>query len=157
MSALLPVFRWFATSWLGIAVSGSNWLFPAIEAVHIVALALLLGAIILLDLRILGIGLKNKPVPQLANELSPWIFSSLVVILLSGFALFASEAMKVYGSFPFQLKIILLVAAIVFQFAVISRIARRDSIHRLASKLSAVFSIALWVGVGLAGRAIGFF
>jgi hypothetical protein len=79
------------------------------------------------------------------------------MILLSGLALFASEAMKAYGSFPFQLKMILLFAAIIFQFAVISPIARRQSVHRMASKLSAVFSIALWVGVGLAGRAIGFF
>src|SRR5215469_11431162 len=108
MHYLLPIFKFFDKSWIGIFISDSKWLFPAIEAVHIVALALLFGAILMLNLRLLGITLRNKPVSQLARELSPWIFVSLIIILASGVLLFSSEAMKAYASTPFLVKMVFL-------------------------------------------------
>src|SRR5215470_5562787 len=113
MHYLLPIFKWFDGSFLGAWVSDSRWMFPAIEAVHIVALALLFGAILMLNLRLLGIVLKNKPVAQLARELSPWVLCSLIIILVSGFFLFASEAMKAYASVPFQVKMLFLFTAVI--------------------------------------------
>jgi len=79
---------------LGLLIADSNWLFPAIEAVHIVALALLFGAILALNLRLLGLVFTHKPVAQLARELAAWIFCSLIIILSTGFLLFSSEAMR---------------------------------------------------------------
>src|SRR5215813_7685456 len=108
MHYLLPLFKWFDASWIGNIVRDSTWVFPAIEAVHIVALALLFGAILVLDLRLLGVTFTSKPVARLARELSPWVLSSLIIILVSGFLLFASEALKAYASVPFQVKMLFL-------------------------------------------------
>src|SRR5438128_6149530 len=102
MHYLLPIFSFFEHSRIGLFVSDSRWIFPAIEAVHIVALALLFGAILMLNLRLLGIALTYKPVAELARELSPWVLCSLLIILSSGFLLFSSEPLKSYASVPFQ-------------------------------------------------------
>src|SRR5215470_755002 len=101
MHYLLPIFKWFGSSWVGAIISGSNWLFPAVEAVHIVALAVLCGAIIMLNLRLFGITLRQKAMAELAEELAPWTFCSLVIIVLTGVMLFSSEAMKAYTNVPF--------------------------------------------------------
>jgi hypothetical protein len=158
MHQLLPIFKWFDTSAVGLWIRDSRWIFPAIEAVHIVALALLFGAILMLNLRLMGVTLTNKPMSQLARDLSPWVSCSLLIILGTGIMLFSSEAMKSYASVPFQVKMVFLSAAMIFHFGVFSRVAKTDfaSVHKIWSKLAAVVSILLWLGVGVAGRGIGF-
>jgi hypothetical protein len=154
-SSLRPFFQWVGSTWVSATISSSNWLFPAIEAVHIVALALLLGAIVMLNMRLLGLTMRTKPSGQLYAELAPWTFASLAVILTTGALLFSSEAMKAYGSDPFHVKMLLLAAAIAFHFTLYRRIAMLSS--SWMSKPAACVSLVLWFGVGLAGRAIGFF
>ena len=158
MHYLLPLFKFFDKSWLANLVSDSRWLFPAIEAVHIVALCLLFGALLMLNLRLLGLGLNYKPVAQLARELSPWVLVSLIIILTTGFALFASEAMKAYLSKPFQVKMLFLFAAIIFHYTIYGYITRADESRRnpALGKMAAIVSILLWLGVGIGGRGIGF-
>src|SRR5262245_17323034 len=158
MHNLLPIFKWFDASWMGAVVRDSRWVFPAIEAVHIVALALLFGALLVLNLRLLGVTFTNKPVARLARELGPWVFCSLVIILGSGFFLFASEALKAYASVPFQVKMLFLFAAMIYHYTIYSRVTRADEAHRspVWSKVAAIVSILLWVGVGIGGRGIGF-
>src|SRR5262249_18119506 len=154
MHYLLPLFKFFDKSWIGKIVSDSRWLFPAIEAVHIVALALLFGAILMLNLRLLGITMTHKSIAQLARELAPWVLCSLIIILTSGFMLFASEAMKAYASVPFQVKMLFLIAAIIFHYTAIKRVTSVDGsrIRSVRNKVVAVVSLALWLGVGIGGR-----
>jgi cbb3-type cytochrome oxidase subunit 1 len=158
MHYFLPIFRWFEGSGIGNWVSDSSWMFPAIEAVHIVALTLLFGAILMLNLRLLDLVLTDKPIAQLAGHLAPWVFCSLVIILASGLLLFSSEAMKSYSSVPFQVKMVFLFAAILFHYTIYNRLTktREGRIRPVWNKLAAVLSIALWLGVGIGGRAIGF-
>jgi hypothetical protein len=158
MDYLLPFLKWVEQSGLGTRIADSSWLFPAIEAVHIVALTLLFGAILMLNLRLLGIVLTNKPVTDLANQLAPWVLCGLVIILASGVLLFASEPMKLYLSVPFQVKLVLLFSAIVFHYTLVGWLTRNvpGRIHPAWSKLAAIVSILLWTGVGAAGRGIGF-
>jgi Family of unknown function (DUF6644) len=158
MHYLLPMFKWFDASAVGLWIRDSRWIFPAIEAVHIVALALLFGAVLMLNLRLMGLTLTNKSMSQLARDLSPWVTVSLLIILTTGVMLFSSEAMKSYASVPFKVKMVLLFAAMIFHFSVFSRITNTDfaAVHKVWSKLAAVVSILLWLGVGIAGRGIGF-
>jgi hypothetical protein len=158
MHALLPFFKWAETLTISAAIRDTNWMFPAIEAVHIVALTLLFGAVLMLDFRLLGLTLRTKPVRQLASELEPFTIVSLVIILISGFLLFASEAMKCYASVPFQVKIAFLFAAIIFQFTVVNRVTKSNAASpiSLGGRLAAAVSIILWLGVGIGGRGIGF-
>jgi hypothetical protein len=158
MHSLLPIFKWFDKSLIGLFISDSRWLFPAIEAVHIVALALLFGAILMLNLRLFGLKVIDKPVARLAHDLAPWVFCSLMIILTSGVLLFSSEALKAYASVPFQVKMIFLFAAIVFHYTIYRRVTKAEEgrIGPTWNKIAAIISILLWLAVGVGGRGIGF-
>ena len=159
MKTLYPFFKWANNTWLGQSISDSIWLFPAIEGVHIVALALLLGAILVLNLRLMGVLMRDRSLPQLSRELETWTLSSLIVILATGAMLFASEAVKVFYSSPFRIKMVFLLAAIVFHYTISRRLMRKEEseLSPILSKVAGSTAIVLWMGVGFAGRAIGFF
>ena len=159
MNFLYPFFKWANSTSMSQVINDSSWLFPAIEGVHIAALALLFGAILVLNLRLMGLMMRDRSLPQLSRELEPWTLCSLIVILASGALLFVSEAVKVFHSTPFRIKIVLLILAIVFHYTVSWRLMHREDrqISPLLRKAAAAIAIALWMGVGFAGRAIGFF
>jgi hypothetical protein len=158
MDSLYPFFKWANETALGATINDSTWLFPAIEGVHIVALALLIGGVLLLNLRLMGVITCGRSLPRLAREVGPWTASSLVMILITGVLLFFSEALRSFNSGPFRLKMVLLFIAIVFHYTISRRLMNReDALPSMLNRVAAVTGIALWVGVGLAGRAIGFF
>src|SRR3954468_3045551 len=86
--SLLPFFQWCEASSLGAAIRNSVWLFPAIEAVHLLGLAMLGGLVLLLDIRLMGFGVQRKPLAKLAKEVEPWLTSSLLVMLATGALLY---------------------------------------------------------------------
>ncbi len=157
MHLLLPIFQWADSTWLGETIRGSRIYFPIIETFHLFALTLLFGAILMLDLRLCRLILKHQPVSEVARDLKPWAFWSLAVILVSGFMLFSSEAMKCYASVPFQVKMLFLFFALVWHFTVHRMVTNRErDPHFMVGVPVALVSLLLWLGVGLGGRAIGF-
>src|SRR5436190_14347245 len=112
MHFLLPFFKWCDATWLGETIRSSRIYFPIIETFHLLALTILFGAVLVLNLRLCRVILKQQPVQQVAGDLSPFAFWSLIVILGSGIMLFLSEAMKCYASGPFQVKMLFLFTAI---------------------------------------------
>ena len=154
---LLPFFEWCEASWLGNAIRDSLWLFPVIEAVHLLGLCLLGGAILLVDLRLLGVGLRSYPVPQIAREASRWLLIAIVVMLTTGTALFLSESVKCYYNQAFWVKITTLPVALLFTYLVRQRVAMRaGDTPTGTTKAVAALSLMMWFTVAAAGRWIGF-
>jgi uncharacterized protein DUF6644 len=157
MHSLLPLFRWAEATWLGEIIRSQRAYFPIIETIHLLALTVLFGALIMLNLRLCGLIMKELPINQVAQDLSSWLIWSLVIILVSGLALFSSEALKCFASKSFQLKMLFLFAALVFHFTVYRKVTKSNSEPtRIWGVAVAVFSAVLWLGVGLGGRGIGF-
>ena len=158
MSLFLPLFTWADHTAVGLAIRASRWLFPVIEAFHLVALALLGGTVLIVDMRLLGWGLRSRPVSELARDMQPWMVAGLIVMLASGFLLFLSEPTKLYDNLPFQIKMVFLFLAIVYTFTIRRRLLRNnvDLAWPLRSRLAGVVSITLWSVVGFMGRGIGF-
>lgn len=153
---LLPFFEWCEASFIGQAIRNSLWLFPVIEAVHLLALASLGGALLIVDLRLLGVGLR-QPIPEIARDSRPWLIASVVVMLATGIALFLSESVKCYWNPSFWVKMTTLPFALVFTFVVRQPIAKRATADAtLGTRLVALVSLALWFTVAAAGRWIGF-
>ena len=154
---LFPFFQWCEASWLGQLVRESVWLFPAIEAVHLLGLCLLGGALLVVDLRLMGFGLRNQPVALIARSARPWLIAGVAVMLTSGVLLFMSEAVKCYYNPSFRVMIATLPFALLFTFAVRERVALRvEFVTSWKSRLIATVSLALWLTVAMAGRWIGF-
>jgi len=156
--SLLGFFQWCEQSGIGEAIRRSAWLFPLIEAIHLLGLGLIGGAVLVVDMRLLGLGLRRQPLAQLTREAQPWLIGSLALMLISGGLLFLSEAIKCYYHGAFWFKMSSLFLAIVFTFTVQRKVTMADEtrIRPLWGKVVALVSIALWSGVGIGGRWIGF-
>ena len=154
---LLPFFQWCQDSALGLAIRESVWLFPIIEAVHLLALALIGGAVLVVDLRLAGLTLRTQPVAAIARDAQPWLLGSLAVMIVTGALLFVSEALKCYHSPPFWLKMMFLTLAILFTFTLRRRVTENAAATPWLMKTVALVSVLLWSGVGLMGRGIGFY
>jgi hypothetical protein len=155
--SLLDYFQWCEQSGIGDAIRNSVWLFPFIEAFHLVGLGLTAGAVLIVDLRLLGYGLKNHPLSQLAKDAQPWFLGSLTMMFASGILLFISEATKCYYSFAFWVKMTSLFLVLVFTFTIKRRVTMMDEMETMSRrKVTAFISLALWFGVAWGGRWIGF-
>lgn len=154
---LLPLFQSFETSTLGLIVRQSIWLFPVIQCFHLLSLSLLGGTVLVLDMRLLGLGLQSQPHAELTRKVQPWLIGSLMTIIVTGILMFLSEAVKCYYSPPFWYKMGCLVAAILFTFLVRRRLTVAASEKPILLKLTALVSLSLWFGVAFSGRWIAFY
>jgi len=152
---LFDQFQAIEESALGTTIKESLWLFPAIEAVHLLALALLGGAVLMLDLRLLGAGLTQQPVPAIERNARPWLIAAVVTLIVTGILIGMSEALKLYDKDAFWVKMAALLAALVFTFAIKIPLVHRG-VGGARGKALAIVSIALWLSVAMAGRWIGF-
>ncbi|HEY2906126.1 MAG TPA: DUF6644 family protein [Vicinamibacterales bacterium] len=156
--SLLPFFQWCEASTIGSAIRQSTWAFAVIESVHLLALAAIGGAVLVVDLRLLGWGLRRQSVAEVARDAYPWFVGSLTVMLVTGVSLFLSESVKCYYSTPFWWKMSSLALAMIFAFTIRRRATMNDDLaaRPLYLKLVALISLTLWFGVGAGGRWIGF-
>jgi hypothetical protein len=155
---LLPYFEALEAGPIGDAIRSSTWLFPFIEAFHLVGLAVIGGAVLLVDFRLLGLGLKRQPVSELARDAQPWLIGGLVFMIGSGVLLFLAESIKCYYSFAFWTKMTALALAILFTFTVRRRVAMAEQprVDAFRMRVVGAISILLWSTVGWGGRWIGF-
>jgi hypothetical protein len=135
----------------------STWIFPITEVVHLLALCALGGALLVVDLRLLGIGLVRSPVAELARESRKWLWASVAAMLATGTVLFVSEAVKCYHNPSFWVKMTALPLGIAWSLVMRRRLTREGAPpSEMAGRLMAVASMAVWFTVAAAGRWIGF-
>ncbi len=140
----LAVFDWLELTWIGETVRKSLWLFPVIEAFHLVALALLGGAGLLMGLHLMGLIMPNSKPSEVYANIHRWFDLGLAVLLLSGIPLFLSEAIKCYYNEPFWMKMIFLLLGLIFHYGVVRSFAKTDGRTRRR-----VAKWVWWGGVGL--------
>jgi hypothetical protein len=136
-------------------LNASELIFPTLECIHIVGIAVLAGTIAMVDFRLLGFGMRRQTSAEIAKDLGPWTLIGLVLVLISGPLLFSSDPDMYYLNRSFQVKMVLLVLAIAFHYTVHRKVALAGA-EAAASKLVACVSLALWVGVVFGGIFIGF-
>ena len=155
---LLQFCEWIQFSSPLVALRGSPWIFPAIATIHLMGLAVIGGAVLVVDLRLLGLGLRHQPVAQLARDAERWLLLSLLISLPTGILLFMCFATKYYYLTAFWVKVTALLLVLVFTFSVRRRVTLADETRMspVWGKLVALVSLSLWTCVALGGRLIGF-
>src|SRR5689334_9826934 len=141
--ALWHFAKWSEATSMGRMIRNSEYAFPMIEFVHLAALAVIGGAVLIVDMRMLGFGLKKTSVAELAKDAQPYVTGSLIVMLVTGIMLYSSEATKCYASAAFWIKMVSLLLAMIFTYTVKKHRTARD----VESKLVGALSILLWFGV----------
>jgi nitrate/nitrite transporter NarK len=155
---LLPLFTWLEASPIGVFVKDRGATFASIEAVHLMALAMLGGAVLVGDLRLLNVVLRDVPSKTITDGAHKWFKVALYILLITGFFMLAGVATKCYHNFYYWVKMSALLIGIVFAFAIKQPLLQRDhaKIQPLTLKLIALASIGVWFIVAASGRWIGF-
>jgi hypothetical protein len=139
---------------LGQAIRESTWLFPAIEATHLLALALLGGSVLIIALAVLGIGLQVAPA-ELHRSARRYMNAAVIILLITGILLGVSEPVKLYGRQAFWVKMTSLAIALAITYFAFNPLVRRGDTDGVVRTV-AVATMAAWLMVAMAGRWIGF-
>src|SRR5579863_6456668 len=113
-----PYFEWCGNTWLGTAVRDTVWAFPLIETFHLLALAVLLGTVLIVNLRVFGLGKQYLPAAQMARQLEPWMLASLGFLIPSGIPLPSSEPINCFETPSFPIKMGLIVLEVTPHFTI---------------------------------------
>jgi len=152
----MSFFQWLEHSSLITSISNSKWMYPAVEVAHFFSLFVLVGTIAVVDLRLLGLAGRRQTVTELAEQLFPWTWAGLGLAVLSGFIMFAASATGFVANTQFLIKMAITVVAVVFAILVQRRTRQWDqpSGTPILAKLTAIVSLALWIGVILMAAEI---
>ena len=158
---LLSLWQWLEALSISRTVRESLWIFPALECIHIYSMIVLVSIFAVFDLRLLGLSidrLSREPLSQLSHRLLRWGWLCFGINLITGSLLFSSEAVKMTGNWAFQLKIAMIVVALIVHTVVLRVAVRWEDapVMPFQAKLVGSFSLLLWVGVITASRWIAF-
>jgi len=156
--SVLELFRALQFSPPLVAMRSSWWLFPVIATIHLFGLSLIGGAVLVVDLRLLGFGLRRQPLADLARDAERWLRRGLAVMVVTGIPLFMCFATKYYYLTFFWVKMASLILVLALTYSVRRRLTLTDDVHRSPglSRLVALASLSLWTTVAFGGRWIGF-
>ncbi len=154
---MLPFFEWCQDTSIATAINNTVWAFPVIEAMHLVGLCVLGGAVLIVDLRMLGVGLRHQRIGELVGYARPWLVRAFALMATTGLLLFLSEAVKCYYSTSFRVKMVALSIALVYTFVVREKIVGEEGLDTSTrTRWVGASSLMLWFTVAAAGRWIGY-
>jgi hypothetical protein len=140
------------------ALRESQLMFPIVEGVHLLGLAIFLGPVLMLDFRLAGLAWRDVPVSKIAKTFVPWSLFGAVVMFTTGIALFVAEAVRCYQSGWFRVKLVLLAMAglnaLYFHTKTQSTWASWDTLATPPpeARRAGILSMVFWAGVVFAGR-----
>jgi hypothetical protein len=155
-------FLWLRDSWIGTGIRESLWLFPVLYTLHIFGVVILVGATSALDLRMLGLVMRQEPVSDTADLLLPWAKAGFAAQVVTGTFLFIAQADELSRNIAFQLKMVLVLLAglnvLIFHWTAYRDVRNwpRDATPA-GARFSAVFSLTCWFGIVAMSRLIAFF
>jgi hypothetical protein len=158
----LSICQWLEKTPVAAAMRDSLWAFDITETIHTLGIILVAGTIMLVDLRLLGMGLRSEPVSQVVSRIVPWTLSGFGLMFVTGAWLFSAEASKLYQSPAFRIKMVLLslagLNALIFHLTIYRRAAEWDGkpVAPMRARMAGLLSLLLWIAIIAAGRSIAY-
>ena len=152
---LLEIIYLLEDSYIGEYVRSSLWLFPVIQSFHLIGLGILGGAVVVGDLRLMGILMRTESTRYVIRVTRPWFNFGLFILIITGIPLFLSEAVKCYYSRAFWIKISCLLLGTLFVYFIRNPIVLSKD-ENFMIKILGLISFSLWVVTAASGRWIGF-
>jgi uncharacterized membrane protein SirB2 len=153
---------WLSHTAISDFIQNVLWIIPAVQCVHILAIAVVMSSVAMIDLRIFGLASRSAPMAEVAHRYLPWIWTALVVLAVTGVTLITGEPVRSLTNPAFQLKMAMLVVAIAvtiaFQLTVRRHAPFWDLTPRSAApaKVMALATLLLWFAIAVAGRWIAY-
>jgi uncharacterized membrane protein SirB2 len=152
---------WISSTHANAVIRDTAWIIPAVQVVHILAIAVVMGSVLLLNLRVIGIISAGETNDAFTRRYLPWVWSGLAVLLISGAILIIGEPGRDLKNATFWTKMALIVCAIALTLTL-----ERPVLHdagfwdrpgrRLVARVMALLSMGCWVGITLCGRWIAY-
>ena len=136
-------------------LNNNEWSFPLLEIIHIVGFAVAMSTIFMVDLRLIGIGMKRRLPSQLQKDLAPWTLGGLAAVLMSGPLIWSSDPNMYLNNASFRFKMGALALALLYQYTVHRKVALSDP-SLMVGVPAGIVSVALWVSVVAGGLFIAF-
>lgn len=162
MASLHDFCEWLGMTDVSVGIQTVNWVIPTVQTVHILCIALVISSAAMVNLRLIGAIAQDEPVAVTARRYLPWIWYILPVMLITGTILVIGEPARSLENPAFQMKMLLLIAAMLLTF-IVQRQLRHDPLfwdrsggRRVTARGLAGISIMLWVGIVFAGRWIAY-
>ena len=153
---------WLSGTAVSLFLQTTAWIIPAVQTVHILCIAVVISAVLLVHLHTLGLAMRSQSSAVLARRFFPWLWGALVVLLLSGAILVTAEPGRSLPNMMFQLKMALVITAVVLTL-LYQRPLRKDPVfwektvtRRMNASAIAILSLLVWVGIVFAGRWIAY-
>ena len=159
---IAPALDWLQKTSLAVHIRDSLLLFPLLESAHVIGLAMVVGTVVIIDLRLLGLATMHRSFQRLAYETLPWTIGAFTLTAVTGVLMFTTNATVYFYNGYFRAKVALIVLAalnaLVFELTTRRRVVQWDleAVPPRGARAAAVVSLAIWIGVIVAGRMIGF-
>ncbi len=156
--------HWLGATPVSLVIQEVFWIIPTVQTIHILAISVVLASMAMFDLRLLGLAGKRNSIASLSRRFMPWLWGALIVLAASGCILIVGEPKRSLGNVVFQLKMCMLATAIVVTLG-FQAVLKRDlsggsadlaPAHVTTAKITGLLSLALWVGIAVAGRLIAY-
>jgi uncharacterized membrane protein len=154
--------QWLSETRFSLWLRGSTFAEPIVETIHVLTLTVFLGFTVLLDLRLLGISMRQRRASAVIGQLNPWVKASFAMMIATGVLLFAGDPVAFFSTIFFKIKMAMLALALLnvmaFEWTTGRTIAEWDQSPDTPSgaKAAAIISLVLWVAIIAAGRAIAY-
>jgi hypothetical protein len=159
---MLSICQWIQQTQLSISIRESIWVYPILDVLHCVGIFLVAGTIVVVDLRLLGFGLRRLSVSSVIAQVLPWTLGGFGFMFITGFLLAWSEPLRLYRSLFFPWKLLFLAVAclnaLFFHWGVYRGVGKWESalLTPARARWAGAVSILCWIGVIAAGRAVGY-
>lgn len=162
MPDMIALCHWLEATSVGSTIAQSAWMFPAIESIHMFGIVTVVGATSILDLRLMGLSLKDDTVSSVADGTLRWALYGFALMLVTGGLMFVSEASRCYTNTGFRWKMLLIalagVNALLFHFTAYRSVHKwEQGATPFGAKFAGAFSILMWFGIVALGRWVAFF
>jgi hypothetical protein len=159
--ALLKFCAWIETTALSQAIQTHSWVVPTVQTIHILGIAAVMASVLMIDLRMIGV-FPEQPLARVSQRFRPVIWWTLPLLLVTGIIMITGEPGRSLANPVFQLKMLLLISAIVVTLIFQIPLGRNASYwdagsRRALARIIAVASLLLWTGIVFAGRWIAYF
>jgi hypothetical protein len=163
LRSLDPFCAWLALTPLSQTIQTVEWIIPAVQTIHILAVAAVMSSVLMVDLKMIGVIARDQPLAAVIARFLPFIWWALPVLLLTGATLIIAEPARALENPIFVLKMTLLLAAVAITLACQLPLRKNTAFwefparRRRAATAIALVSLPLWVGIVFAGRWIAYF
>lgn len=155
--SLDPIYQWLDTTSASHFLQASTYTFPIIEAIHLMGITIMLGAVVTVCLRLLGFGIRQEA-SDIQAGISKWTWIGFWIVVITGLLMVVAEPIKLSRNSMFGYKVYFLAAGYLlhfFGYLVLLKPGRAKA-QPLLSKLVAILLLACWIITGTGGRLIGF-